>query len=168
MKDSRALMLANAGLIAGLALGSIAIAGSSTRTPWAAAGTDVRGVAEGAVSPGSPAAAETPRRRQRGVRRLPALVAALARMDVRDVEWQRHAGQSLAAIAAGKGLTSERVVAAELAELSEVLDGDVDSGRISAAQKDRVLRDADARLGVEMAAVMGADPPGGPVTYRFS
>ena len=145
MKDSRALMLANAGLIAGLALGSIAIAGSSTRTPWAAAGTDVRGVAEGAVSPGSPAAAETPRRRQRGVRRLPALVAALARMDVRDVEW-RHAGQSLAAIAAGKGLTSERVVAAELAELSEVLDGDVDSGRISAAQKDRVLRDGLIQL----------------------
>ena len=140
MKDRRALMLANAGLIAGLALGSIAIAGASPTPAWAAESGIARRTTEPSAS--RIAVAETPAERRLARRGLVGLVAAITGMDVRDVEWQRRAGQSLAAIARVKGVAAERVVGAAMAELATVLDGDVASGRITARQRGAVLESA--------------------------
>ena len=156
MKDSRRMMLANAGLIAGLALGSIAIAASATGTTWAtsaaAAGTVARPPSITAKAGGQ----KVNGRRKGAFLGLASHVAALTGMDVRDVDWQRRAGQSLTAIARAKGVASPRVVEAVVTDLAVRLEGHVASGRIDAGRKARALAAARSNLTARMAATQQA------------
>jgi hypothetical protein len=146
-------MLAAAGLIAGLTLGSIAISNATVGTAWAARVASKRGAGVARSAQGSIPVFEAPAEPDLAVRRLPDLVAALTGMHVRDVEWQLHSGLSLAEVARDKGVTSDEVVAVALREFSAVLDGDVGSGRIGVDQKYRIAAQAHARFEARMSAV---------------
>jgi hypothetical protein len=153
VNDQRMRMLATAGLIAGLTLGSITLSNAAAGTPSAIAAAAARR-ALATEAAGEPVVAfEAPAEPAGAARRLPDLVAALTGMDARDVAWQRLAGLSLTDIAHAKGLDRDEVVAVALREFSAALDTDVASGRISADQKYRVAAQAHARFEAEMAAV---------------
>ena len=137
MNEKRARMLAAAGLTAGLALGSIAISMASVGVPWNRPAAVVRAAAgkssfkalnrdDDDDGNGLPVT-------------LPGLVASLTGMDVRDVEWQLHAGSSLADIARSKGLVSEAVVTAAGVRFAGALEADVAAGRISESQRARIV-----------------------------
>ena len=149
MNEKRALILANAGLIAGLALGSIALSSAAATAmppeppalvrrsiPWDTA-VAARGDADVDRNQ-DPEEGDADRGASEGSR-LAEVVASLTRMDVRDVEWQLHAVSTLAQIAASKGVGSGAVVVEAGNRLAAVLDEDVASGRIDLLQKDRVV-----------------------------
>ena len=152
MKDGRALMLANAGLIAGLALGSIVIAAGSASPALTASPGSARTIAAGTAEPPETMSGEATAESRQGARRLPDLVATLTGMDARDVDWQWRAGQSLVAIARAKGVTGERLVSAALEDFSRGLDEDVSSGRITSDQRARVIAAARVTLEREVTA----------------
>jgi uncharacterized protein YidB (DUF937 family) len=74
---------------------------------------------------------------------------------------QLESGKTLAQVAKDQGKSVDGLVAALKAELKQHLDGAVADGRLTKAQADRILSNADSRL---MALVNGKfpGPPGGP------
>jgi hypothetical protein len=161
MSQTRARILASAGLIAGLALGSIAISSTSVGNPWApsaalvgvAGSTGDAAILDDAVRDASDGGSVESRRT---TLRLPELVAAMAAMDVRDVEWQLHAGSTLAQVARGKGIAPEAVVGTATRRLADALDGDVASGRISETQKSRIVAGASEWFALQMCTPQAA------------
>lgn len=144
LEDQTRMMLASAGLIAGITLGSIAIS-AGYGLPGQPGGP-----AAGQVTAGLITATEVAATHIHPVD-LQEVVAMLTGMDLRDVEWQRTAGQSLLAIAAYKGIPADDIVTRAVEQLAAELEADVVSGRITADQRARVLEAERARLTARMA-----------------
>ena len=79
--------------------------------------------------------------------RLSDVVAKLTGLDADEVEDQRHAGTSFAAIAKTKGVTSDELVAEALKVRKQLLDEKVKAGAITQAQADDALDRMKDRLG---------------------
>lgn len=137
MRNQQARLLASAGLIAGITVGSLVLANTASTSALTAGLTATSAAAAGSSSSEVTAA---------GDGRLTGLVASLARMNVEDVRWQRYAGLSLVRIAGAKGVKAEDIVEAALDDLAARLDSDVAAGRITAGQRDRVLESQRAPI----------------------
>jgi hypothetical protein len=78
--------------------------------------------------------------------RMVDVVAKLTGLSVDEIRTKRAAGESLASIAKGKGISADQVVAQALTVRKTVLDAKVKDGTITQAQEDAALANMKTRL----------------------
>lgn len=136
MKKGKAIALVAAGLVAGLALGSVGIA-------YAVAETGPAGCAPG-LGMG------------RSIRdaggRLVDIVAELTGLTVEEVRAARAEGESFADIAEANGSSADEVVEAALEARKEFLDSKVEDGVITQEQADAAFERMSERLNERITA----------------
>lgn len=133
MRKSKALALAAATLVAGLALGSIGLASAAPATDPAASGAAGYGLRMGAAL------------RDAGGRMID-ILADLTGLSTDAIEARRVAGESVAAIAKSEGVDSAAVVDKAIDVRKAVLDDKVADGTIDAETRDEVLTRMTERL----------------------
>ena len=130
--NRRSLMLVALGLVAGLTLGAIGIAGAApaaeTTAPAAATGLRIG-----------------PAIRDAGARMVD-ILAKLTGLSADEVQDRRAAGESVADIAESKGVDSGKVVDEALAARKALLDERVQSGTLSEDDAAAVLDRMESRL----------------------
>ena len=129
MRKSKIVALVAAALVAGLVLGTLGIASAATSS-GAAAGYGLR---------------LGPIFRDAGARMVD-VVAKLTGKTVEQVYTERQAGKSLADIAKEGNVSADKVVSEALAARKAVLDEEVKSGQITAADEKAILDRMETRL----------------------
>ncbi|MBI5230660.1 MAG: hypothetical protein HY876_00660 [Coriobacteriales bacterium] len=161
MKDWKAISLVAAGLVAGLVVGSMTIAGAAgsgattpTPTPKAAAPANCGAGCGNAAAPGAcatGAASEAcatgarPRFGRNGLG-LVDVVAKLTGLSADDVAAARADGKSFADIAKDKGVSADDIVAEAMKARTEFLEARVKDGTLTEDQKDEILAQMKTNL----------------------
>ena len=158
MKTRKAIGFIAVGLAAGLALGSLGIAAaatasnSSTETTSAATAADQTG-----RGPGGPGG-----RGFGGMGDIPEALAELSGLTVEEVQTQREAGTSYAAIAKAEGVSTDDLVAATVKIETAELDAAVTAGTLTAAERTSILSSLEANIETALASTDAMRGPGGP------
>lgn len=162
MKNSKALGIAAAGLVAGLALGSLGIAyganstASKSTTPSAATTATM-----GQRGPGGPdghGGGVIGKRGFGGESDIAEALASLSGLTVDEVNTKRQAGTSYAAIAKAEGVSTSALIAETVKIETEECDAAVKAGTITSAERTTVLKDIESRL---KTAIASTDAMGG-------
>ncbi len=166
MKNRKAFGFVAAGLIAGLVLGSIGIAGAATASKSTTAPAD--SAASGQPSgrefdgPGGRGGHGGPGRdgAPRGGGVLGEALAALTKSDVQTIMTKRAAGTSFAAQAKTAGVSNDQLIAKATALVKADLDAAVKAGTVSAAQRTAELKTLKAHLTEELTETHAIGGPG--------
>lgn len=141
MSKGKAFALVAAGLVAGLVLGSIGVAGAAT-APAATSSQSASAAPEWCPSPVWRAGQAV---RDAGGRLID-IVADLTGLSTDQVAAKRADGQSFEQIAESEGVSSDDVVAEALKVRKELLDQKVEDGTITQQQADAMLENMKTRL----------------------
>jgi hypothetical protein len=167
MKNSTVLGIAAAGLVAGLALGSLGIAYGANST---ASKTTTPSVATTATM-----GQRGPDGHGRGVIGKPGFggegdiaeaLASLSGLTVDEVNVKRQAGTSYAAIAKAEGVSTSALIAETVKIETEECDAAVKAGTITSAERTAVLKDIETRLKTAIASTDAMGGPGGRGGHR--
>jgi hypothetical protein len=153
----KATGLVAAGLVAGLALGSIGVATAATVSDTSASTTSTAQAAAGTFDghKGGPG------KHGDGRGDIAEALAKLSGLTEAEIHARRDAGKSYAAIAASKNLTTDALVAETVKIETAECDAQVKAGTMTEAEKTQVLTGIEARLKTEIASTEIGRGPGG-------
>ncbi len=168
MKNRKPFGFVAAGLIAGLVLGSIGIAGAATvasKSTTASADSTASGQPSGRGfdGPGGPGGHGGHGRdgAPRGGGVLGEALAALTKTDVQTIMTKRAAGTSFAAQAKSAGVSNDALIAKATALVKADLDAAVKAGTMTSAQRTAELKTLKAHLTEELTETHAIGGPGG-------
>ena len=169
MKNRKAFGFVAAGLIAGLVLGSIGIAGAATvasksTTASADSTASSQPGGRGFSGPGGPGGPGGHGRdgAPRGGGVLGEALAALTKTDAKTIMDKRAAGTSFSAQAKAAGVSSAALIAKATEMVKADLDAAVKAGTMTAAQRTAELKTLKAHLTEELTETHAIGGPGGP------
>jgi hypothetical protein len=159
MKNKRACGFIVVGLVAGLALGSLGIATASTSKATASTMTTSTTAPSGRGfgGPGGPGGGMHGRG---GGGDVAEALATLSDATVSDIESQRAAGKSYAAIAKTNGISTDALIAETVKIEAAELAAEVKAGTMTAAERTTILSAIEANL-TKAVAETGVRGPGG-------
>jgi hypothetical protein len=159
MKNKRAFGFIAVGLVAGLALGSLGIATAATSKATASTMT-TSATAPSGRGPGGPGGPGGGIHGRGGGGDIAEALANLSDATVSDVESQRAAGKSYAAIAKANGVSTDALIAETVKIENGELAAEVKAGTMAAAERTTILSTIKANL-TKMVAETGVRVPGG-------
>ena len=165
MKNRKAIGFIAVGLAAGLALGSIGIATAATAVQSSRATTSTATTTDQSTpGPGGPGGRGEMSKHGgfTGVGDISEALADLSGLSVDEIETQRRAGTSYAAIAKAEGVSESDLIAKTVAIEKNELDAAVSDGTITDAQRTSYLSNLEASIKEAIASTDATRGPGGP------
>jgi hypothetical protein len=159
MKNKRAFGFIAVGLVAGLALGSLGIATAATSKATASTMTTSTTAPSGR-GPGGPGGPGGGTQGRGGGGDIAEALAKLSDATVSDIESQRAAGKSYAAIAKTKGVSTDALIAETVKIEAAELAAEVKAGTMTATERTTILSTIEANL-TKAVAETGVRGPGG-------
>lgn len=162
MKNRKAIGFIAVGLAAGLALGSIGIATAATATNSSTTATSTTaGTTQAAPGPGG-ASGMSKHGGFTGVGDISEALAKLSGLTVEEIETQRRAGTSYAAIAKAEGVSESALIAKTVEIEKDELDAAVSDSTLTNAQRTSYLSSLESGIKAALSSTDTMRGPGGP------
>ncbi len=162
MKKSKGVGFAAMGLVVGLVVGSIGIAGATTLSKTTSS-TATAGAAAAMRGPGGPGGPHGPGGRGGfgGLGDIPEAIENLTDLSVDQVMTKREAGTSFAAIAKAEGVSESALIAETVKIEKAELAAAVKAGTLTAAEQTQILKDIESNLKTAVESTDAMRGPGG-------